>query len=228
MRAIGGDFANVYGEITERGFVKLAERLGLGADDVFVDCGSGQGSVVMQAAQDFGVRQALGVEFAAARHDRAVARVAVAAQDVASRISLIQGDAADEARWGAGGELSSCTCAYMCNVLFDETLNARLKACVESCPSIRCVAAYTPWPDGLEGFSEPYELSCETTWAPLRSTAVWDDSLARMEAEGGITLYVYERGSVSLLQRATSREVNFVVLVLTLARVVWLYLAGEL
>jgi len=229
LKDIGGDFANVYGEITERGFATLAERMRLGAGDVFVDAGSGQGSVVMQAACEFGVRRAVGVEYAASRHDRAVARLACKSQSgdsasggIASRVSLIQGDCADMARWAAGGELSSCTCAYTCNFLFDEILNARMKQCIESCPSIRCVAAFQPWPDGLVGFSEPYEVRCETSWDPLRSTQVLDVSLGRFVAEGGSTLYVYERRN-PLLQRATSTEVNFVVFALTLARVAWVY-----
>lgn len=117
MKAIGGDFANVYGEITERGFARLAERMRLGTNDVFVDCGSGQGSIVMQAACKFGVRQSFGVEFAASRHRRAVARLereseaSNTASDVAECVRLIQGDCALLARWAAGGELSTCTCA---------------------------------------------------------------------------------------------------------------------
>ena len=52
----------------------------------------------------------------------------------------------------------------------------------------------------------------------------------RWVAEGGSTVYVYERLSwyETFLQRATSREVNLLVLTLTLARAVWLYLQGEL
>jgi len=228
MKAIGGDFANVYGEITERGFAVLAERMRMGPDDVFVDCGSGQGSVVMQAVRENGVRHSLVVEYAASRHSRAVARLACeeATSDIASCVSLIHGDCADLRRWTAGGELSSCTCAYTCNLLFDEALNARLKQCIEECPSIRCVAAYQLWPGGLVGFSEPYEVCCETSWSPLRSTFVFDASLDCLVAEGGSTVYVYERRSFFdlFLQRATSREVNVVVVALTLARVSWLCL----
>ena len=229
MTEIGGDFANVYGELTDLGFARLAERLHLGPDDVFVDCGSGQGSIVLQAAREFGVRRSYGLEFAASRHRRAVARLEVEAgdpaSDVAKRVQLIQGDCADAERWAAGGELSTCTCMYTCNVLFDAALNARLKQCVERCDTIRCVAAFQPWPEGLDGFREPYEvLCCETSWAPMKSTQVWDASLDRWVDDGGTAVYVYERGGPTLLQRVTSPEVNFVVLALTLARVVWLWL----
>lgn len=232
MKAIGGEFANVYGEITDQGFTTLAERLRLGVEDVFVDCGSGQGSVVLQAASEFNVRRSIGVEFASSRHSRAVARLACSdpASDLASRVSLINGDAADEARWAAGGELHSCTCAYICNLLFDETLNARLKQCVEGCPSIRTVALFSPWPEGIEGFAAPYEILCETTWAPLQSTFVRQAPGDAFVPEGGSTVYVYERLGLQdlLLQRATSREVNAVVVALTIARFAWLYWRGEL
>lgn len=111
-------------------------------------------------------------------------------------------------------------------MLFDDTLNARLKQCFESCPSIRCIAAYQPWPDGLAGFTGPYEVhACDTSWAPLQSTLVWDASLGLWVAKGGSTLYVYERRTP--LQRATSREVNAAVLALTLVRLIWLYV-GDL
>ena len=36
-------------------------------------------------------------------------------------------------------------------------------SCLESRPSIRCVAALrdADWPDGLAGFAEPYEVRCD-------------------------------------------------------------------
>ena len=232
MKEIGGDFANVYGEITERGFSGLAERIRLTSEDVFVDGGSGQGSVVMQAAREFSVRRSIGVEYAASRHNRAVARLSCqpSSTDIASRVSLIQGDCADVVKW-KGEELSECTCLYTCNLLFDEALNARLKQCVEACPSIRCVAAYQEWPGGLEGFAAPYEVRCETSWSPLRSTFTLDPVLGRMVADGGTTVYVYERRSISdsLLERVTSPEANSVLIVLAVARIVqvlWDYSRG--
>ena len=76
MTSIGGDFASKYGEITGRGFTSLAERLRLGPNDVFVDCGSGLGVSVSQAAREFGVRRSYGVEFSTSRHELAVERLA--------------------------------------------------------------------------------------------------------------------------------------------------------
>lgn len=223
MTSIGGDFASKYGEITGRGFTSLAERLRLGPDDVFVDCGSGLGLSVSQAAREFGVRRSYGVEFSTSRHDLAVERLAADASDddTASRVRLLQGDCAEAALWAAEGELSTCTCVYACNLLFDAALNARIKRRVESCASIRCVAAFrkADWPEGLEGFAEPYEVRCDTSWSPIRPKLTWDATSGTWEAEGGSTVYVYERSDPSFLQRATSREVIVVVFVLTLARV---------
>ena len=79
MTSIGGGFASKYGEITERGFRSLAERIRLGPDDVFVDCGSGLGVVGLPGRTR--VRRAprvraYGVEFSASRHGLAVERLA--------------------------------------------------------------------------------------------------------------------------------------------------------
>lgn len=206
MAAIGGSTANVYGEITSRGFNSLASVLRLNADDTFVDLGSGLGGVVEQAARDYGVRRAIGVEFSTSRHAKALARLEqqrVSAADgargdgaAADAIQLLRADCADESLWASGGELASCTCAYTCNLLFDDALNARLKQRVEACPSLRRVAAFRPWPDGLDGFGEPTAVACETSWstqAPARRVLGFD------LAEGGTSLvYAYERHAAFL------------------------------
>ena len=215
MKAIGGDFASVYGEITGRGFACLAEQLRLGPDDVFVDCGSGHGLAVTQAAREFGVRHSYGVELAASRHEQAVARLAdhAACEGAASCIQMLHGDCADAALWRGGGELSTCTCLYTCNILFDEALNARLRRRIAGCPSIRCVAAFERWPEGLDGFAEPYEMLCETSWSPLRQTRTWDAASGLWEDDGGSPVYIYERSDPSFLQRATSGRLTFVALI---------------
>lgn len=176
MKGLGGGVASVYGEISAAGFARLGERLRLGPDDTFVDCGSGLGLVVEQAAVGFGVRRSFGIEYAGSRHAAACARLEAGGgpASATSSIRLIQGDCADGSRWAAGtGELSACTVVYICNVLFDDVLNARLKRCVEACPTVQRVAAFRPWPDGLEGFDEPSVVQCETSWssenpAPVR------------------------------------------------------------
>jgi hypothetical protein len=69
--SVAGEYASTYGEITPAGFRALARRVGLGAQDVFVDLGSGVGRAVVQAALENGVRRSAGVELAASRHERA-------------------------------------------------------------------------------------------------------------------------------------------------------------
>jgi len=169
IKEIGGELASGYGEITVGGLLTLGTVLKLGPNDVFVDCGSGNGRAVVQAARDFGLKRALGIEFATSRHERAVA---LGKPEAA--VSFLQGDCADMIRWTEGGELSDCTCAYANNKLFDDLLNARLKACFEECASLRCVAAFTPWPGGLTGFAEPVEVRCETTWSQASPVYVYE------------------------------------------------------
>jgi hypothetical protein len=103
--------------------------------------------------------------------------------DAASRVRLLQGDCADVAQWAAGGALSECTCAYLDNLLFDAALNARLKERLESCASMQRVAAHLQWPNGLDGFGDPVEVRCETSWSA--------------NSAQGSPVYVYERDSSS-------------------------------
>ena len=213
MKGLGGGVASVYGEISAAGFSQLAERLRLGPTDTFVDCGSGLGRVVEQAAVDFGVRRSYGIEYAGSRHAAACARLeetseeggdgatasgggASAARD---SIRLIQGDCADGARWdaSAGGELSAATCVYICNVLFDDALNARLKARLEASPTVQRVAAFRPWPAGLDGFGEPSVVQCETSWSAPSSDSP-QLALLPGSAGGGSPIYVYERRAAYL------------------------------
>ena len=210
MKAIGGDSASTYGEITPSGFQVLGKRLRLGPDDTFVDCGSGLGSVVEQAAYDFGVAQAIGVEYAQSRHALAQRRLLEQPldADTASRIRLLQGDCADEVSWAPGGELSGCTCAYICNLLFDDALNARLKRCVETCEPIERVAVFKPWQGGLVGFGEPDVLRCQTSWA-ADPTEVFGVEMG----DGGTLVYVYERRS-SLLPSWWSGEIEGMIIAL--------------
>ena len=92
MKAFGGTLASAYGEITRAGFSALGKNLRLERDDVFVDCGSGRGQTVAQAAREFGVARAYGIEFSASRHERAVADLerGMTPEDAAA-ISLFQG-----------------------------------------------------------------------------------------------------------------------------------------
>ena len=194
LTAIGGTTAATYGEITAHGFAQLSKRLRLGPGDTFVDCGSGVGRVVEQAARNCGADRSYGVEFAGSRHAAAVARLgqhAAYGGAAAGPIRLLQGDCADESLWADGGELSACTCAYSCNILFDDALNARLKRCFEQCAPMRRVAVFRPWVDGLDGFSDPTTVQCETSWSadtPGRSVLG-----VELMASGTSTVYVYER-----------------------------------
>ena len=61
LERAGGANAGTYGEMTPLGFRQLAARLksdgiGLTPDDIFVDCGSGTGRLVLQALKEFGVQ----------------------------------------------------------------------------------------------------------------------------------------------------------------------------
>lgn len=188
---VGGEHASVYGEITSRGFATLAEAVGLHADDTFVDCGSGLGRTVVQAARDYGVRSSTGVEYAASRHKLAEAHLARENDEHGplAGVRLLLGDCADAGLWR--GELGASSVVYASNLLFDDGLNERLRTCLEECASIRCVAALKVWPDGLAGFGEPVEVRCETSWsAPL---VIFDADKGCVAPHAGSPVFVYER-----------------------------------
>jgi len=69
-----GPGQHVYGEITDT--ERLCELLGVGADDVLCDLGSGRGQLVLEAAAWGRCRRAVGVEFVPARAVLAAAALA--------------------------------------------------------------------------------------------------------------------------------------------------------
>ena len=190
IAALGGGDAWKYGELTAKGFVTLASALQLGPHDVFFDAGSGLGRLVMQAARDFGVRRAIGIELSSSRHAHAVQSLRLESA-LASRVHFLEGDCADARLWDEN--LSECTVIFVSNLLFDSALNLRLKSCVEQhAPRARAVACLRKFSEGvlLEGFEEPIMLPCETSWsAPLAlpADATW------VAPRRGTSVYVYER-----------------------------------
>ena len=194
IEKVGGEFAATYGEITDKGFSTLGTALRLAPDDVFVDCGSGLGRAVVQAAREFGVSRSCGIEYAASRHELAMKglNAAADAELVAERVRLVCGDCAEPSLWQPpSGELAGATVVYAANLLFDKALNERLRSCLEGCSQLRAVACLTEWPSGLAGFGPPTEVLCETSWsAPLQ---VFDYKSGGVVPHAGTAVYVYER-----------------------------------
>ena len=87
LHKAGGPRAFTYGEITTLGFRRLCARLKLRDDDVFADCGSGTGRIVVQAVTEFGVRRAVGVELSSSRHRLALEMLAASARPKAEGAS---------------------------------------------------------------------------------------------------------------------------------------------
>ena len=189
IEAIGGPRASMYGEITPLGFRTLARRLSLGSGDVFVDLGSGLGRVVLQAARDWGVERACGVEYAASRHDLAVEALEEEPTAVAERVCYIRGDCADPQVWQES--LGDVTVAYVANLLFGAELMERTARQLEACASLRTVASYRQWPEGLVGFREDEPERCDTSWKAPDELIV----VGASKETGGSLLYIYVRNS---------------------------------
>jgi len=192
VEAVGGPHASTYGEITPRGFSALGHHLSLSQDDTFLDAGSGLGRAVMQAAREFRVRRAFGIELAASRHRMAIKNLEREPEDVSGRCVLINGDCADPSLWEE--ELEQCSVVYVANLLFDARLNSRLKRCLENTPTVRAIASLQGWQHGLEGFHVPSEVEVETSWsAPLLVAG----GAGAVEPHPGSTVYIYERQDAS-------------------------------
>ena len=189
MESIGGPEAALYGELTPLGFRALAAHLRLTADDSFVDLGSGLGRLAVQAASEFGVRRAFGVEFAATRHELAVAALEREAAGVSERVTLLEGDCAAPNLWTAGGPLGDrITVVYAGSLMFSNELMDQLARLIEACPfPLRVVASLKQWASDQapRGFVEQAPLYCESSWTAPRELTD--------ERDPGTPVYVYAR-----------------------------------
>lgn len=163
MRAIGGPSAATYGEITPDGFREIFGGR-LQPSDRFVDLGSGNGKLVVQAAEEFDVAAATGIELSHTRHEIATAaRAELAARNaaLAPRCTFLCEDCAGEA---AASVLEGTTVVWVANLCFSNALKRRLASRLEQARSIRLVAATTAFDPPLRGFEvEGYAL-VQATW----------------------------------------------------------------
>ena len=163
LQAASGPSGSTYGEITPYGFRTLMGACGLSASDSFVDLGSGAGAAVLQAAADFGVRHAVGVELAPSRHAVAIAERASAAEDVRARTSFVEGDIGDAST--AGRVLEDASVVWLSNLLFGAELMERVASLIESAPAVRVVAVLKPVERGLRGFAQDnLPVLCQMSW----------------------------------------------------------------
>lgn len=165
LASVGGKNAATYGEMTSMGFRTLATHIGLGAEDIFVDLGSGEGALVLQAADEFGVAHATGIELAETRHAAAVDALAAVPEDVRARTTLIIGDAAGDV---AADVLAQASVVWCANLLFDDALQRRLAARLGDAVcagKVRAIASLMPFPEGVRGLVQEDEyLRCDMSW----------------------------------------------------------------
>lgn len=163
IASIGGERAATYGEMTPVGFRNLARCFDLDADDVFLDLGSGDGGLVLQAAEEFGAG-AIGIELAGSRHATALDALSKAPEGVRERVSFLCGDAAGD---GAADILATrATVVYCANLLMDDALNQRFAERLAAAgPQLRGFALLLPFSDGARGFVRAQEpCSCGMSW----------------------------------------------------------------
>ena len=202
IERVGGEHAATYGEITPLGMTTLGKRMGLGADDVFADLGSGLGRAVVQAVAEFNVKRSVGVELAGSRHRRAMMQLYDLDDGIASRVRFVLGDCADSELWGRGGCLEDVTALYISSLLFAPPLMQRLADRLATAPAcLRMVASLKPFPDAallggggddgaaIRWVKQPPE-DCETSWTAGMLVA---DAQGGMSPHPGSAIHVYVR-----------------------------------
>jgi hypothetical protein len=175
--ASGGHEA--YGELTTLGFRQLGKYFHPRADDVFCDLGSGRGRAVLQAALEWPVASAVGIELSASRDAVAQAALRRAEPLLRKPARLERAD-----MLACEGSCRDATIVYVASLLFDDDFMFRLGQFLsQSMPDLRSIASLRRFPPGsLPGFVEderndvPDEvalrdrLECcvEVTWGAAR------------------------------------------------------------
>jgi len=189
IAALAGPRAATYGEITSKGFSKLARRLGIGPSDRFADLGSGIGRTVVQAVTEFDVAASYGVEISPTRHARARAgKQALNAVD-RERIGFGLVDCCESSEWAEGGGLHDATVVWACSTMFGDPLMERIGELVAANGRVRTIATLKRFPGGITGFTEqrPPE-QCEISWTVSLAT---DMDLSN--SPPGMPVYIYCR-----------------------------------
>ena len=174
IRAVGGPLADIYGELTEKGFRTLAKRMGLRPGDTFLDLGSGHGKLVIAASKFYGVSSSVGIELSPSRHHIAQRALAASPAHVRRRCSMVCGDLASPGLIEAVGP----TAVYVCNIMFSDDLTNRIALQLSAVTNLRVLAAVVPFALGsLPGFVVDESLAlCDMSWGPVgRPTGITID-----------------------------------------------------
>ncbi len=143
IEASGGHDA--YGELTERGVREVRSLLRPGPGDIFADLGSGAARCVIQAASEWPIHRAVGVELSATRHAVGVAALARAPDEVRARVELRHECVLQTA------SLRDVSMVYCASLLFDDAFMRRLGARLRHLPRLRVIASLRRFPLGALG-----------------------------------------------------------------------------
>ena len=98
------------GELLDDGVAQLLDALHMPEDAVFADLGSGRGGALFRIAAATRVRQCIGIEFIASKHEAAASTLLELRDVLQTPISLLRGDIIDMGSWarsavaGAAGD----------------------------------------------------------------------------------------------------------------------------
>ncbi len=159
-----GAGASVYGEITTASAARLLRWMKPGRDDVFLDCGSGRGRLVLQTHLETEAGLALGVEVAGFRHRIAVEALRRLDAEMGrspsgqGRVEFHHGDFRDL-------DLHHLTLVYAGSLCFPDTLMEALGELCLAAPRFRLLCTLKPLPPSLaRQFSVRGHWKLEMSW----------------------------------------------------------------
>jgi ubiquinone/menaquinone biosynthesis C-methylase UbiE len=115
-------YAITYGELTLDGLKTIMEKVNNKNNKVFVDLGSGNGDIVINAIKEFPeLYMSIGVELSKTRHDTAFEKYVKQPVKLQNKIKLLNNDILDD-----GFDYSDFDIIYISNLCFSENINIKL------------------------------------------------------------------------------------------------------
>lgn len=161
LAAMHQQISLTYGEVMFFGLKKLFQRYPLTADDVFIDCGSGLGKLLVQALLTTPAKKVIGVEV-----EQTLAKMSeIVADNVLQECApILNGRTIEvQAKSFFDSDVSDATVMFCCSTCFTEEMMYSIGAWMNQQPKLHTVMSLKPIPS-LEGLKFVEAVPVECTW----------------------------------------------------------------